>query len=241
MVKFWLSLCCLVAGYCSATPYQVVVNHAPPYRIIDNGNFSGIYIDIIKAAALEAGIELTFTNVPFKRALLYMQTGKADIMLGPNRTPERERFMYYIEETPLPRENKAFYVRNATHCIDNYEGLYGKSIEVLIGATYFDRFDQDARILRSKTRSYNSAMKKVAIGRSDLLIMPERQGDLLNRREHFGLIKCAFKVSGKLSYITISKQSADSHLRERLSNALLAIEKKQIPEKIAERYIELLN
>lgn len=241
MVKFWLSLCCLVAGYCNAAPYQVVVNHAPPYRIIDQGNFSGIYIDILKAAALEAKIELAFIHVPFKRALQKMQTGQADIMLGPTRTAERERFMHYIAAAPLPREHKAFYAKKAEHCITNYEALYGKTVEVLIGAAYFDRFDHDRKLLRSNTRSYNSAMKKVAIGRSDLLIMPERQGDLLNRREQFGLIKCPFKVSGELSYITVSKKSADRHLLEQLSNALLTIERKQIPEKIAEQYSELLS
>lgn len=236
MSKFWLSLHWLLMGYCSAASYQVVVNHAPPYRIIDQGNFSGIYIDILKAAALESGIELEFKNVPFKRALLEMQTGRADIMLGPNKTPERERFMHYINAAPLPRENKAFYASKAEQCINNYEELYGKTVEVLMGAAYFDRFDQDPKIPRSKTRNYNSAMKKVAIGRSDLLIMPERQGDMLNQKEQFNLVKCAFKVNGKLSYITVSKQSKDNNLLERLTNALLAIEKKQIPEKIAEQY-----
>lgn len=236
MSKFWLSLHWLVVGYCSAAPYQVVVNHAPPYRIIEQGIFSGIYIDILRAAAVEAGIELEFKNVPFKRALLQMQTGQADIMLGPNKTPERKHFMHYIDEAPLPRENKAFYASKADHCINNYEDIYGKTVEVLIGAAYFDRFDRDQKIRRSKTINYNSAMRKVALGRSDLLIMPERQGDLLNKREQFSLVKCDFKVIGELSYITVSKQSKDSHLLKRLTKALLAIEEKQIPEKIAEQY-----
>ncbi|MFT6985689.1 MAG: polar amino acid transport system substrate-binding protein [Psychromonas sp.] len=241
MSQYWLCMYWLVAGYCSAVPYQVVVNHAPPYRIIENGTFSGIYIDILKAAALEAEIELEFINVPFKRALLQMRTGQADIMLGPNKTQERTRFMHYINEVPFPRENKAFYASKPERCIDNYEELYGKTVEVLIGAVYFDRFDQDNKIIRLKTRNYKAAMGKVVIGRSDLVIMPERQGDRLNKQEKFSLVKCDFKVAGKLSYITVSKQSKDKELLERLSKALLAIGKKHIPEYIAEQYIDLLS
>ncbi len=236
MSRFWIGLLCLVAVCCAAAPYRVVVNHAPPYRIIENGNFSGIYIDILKAAASEAEMELEFINVPFKRALIYMQTGKADIMLGPNRTLEREGFMDYIDAVPFPRENKAFFVAKPEDNIYSYTDLYGKTVEVLEGAVYFDRFDQDSDIIRWKTRDYKLAMQKVAIGRSDVVIIPERQGDLLNRQLELKLLKSDFKVKGKLSYITVSRLTWDKNLVERLTKVMLIIEKKNIPEKILRQY-----
>ena len=74
-----------------AAPLRVVVNHAPPYRIIDPPYYGGYYIELFQLAAAQAGLEIHFLSVPLKRGLQMLETGDADLILGPNRTPEREK------------------------------------------------------------------------------------------------------------------------------------------------------
>src|SRR3546814_1419285 len=51
---------------------QVLLNDAPPYRIIDDSTrpprYSGIYVDIARTAAARAGVRLDFMQVPYARA-----------------------------------------------------------------------------------------------------------------------------------------------------------------------------
>ena len=61
-------LCCLFLGLflslflpVQAVPLRVVVNHAPPYRIIDPPHYTGYYIELLKLGAAEAGLEIEFT------------------------------------------------------------------------------------------------------------------------------------------------------------------------------------
>ena len=77
-----------------ADAVTVVVNHAPPYRIVkrQSGQFeiSGKYVDFAREMARRAALTLEFKVVPFQRALKMMEEGRAALMLGPNRTAERE-------------------------------------------------------------------------------------------------------------------------------------------------------
>ena len=90
----------------------VAINDAPPYRIVtettDEPVYSGIYVDVVREAARRAGIDLVFQVVPFKRALHLMESGQADLMLGPNRTEDRQQYMYYFGAA-LPSEPKVIY------------------------------------------------------------------------------------------------------------------------------------
>ncbi len=88
-----------VSGENSVSKIVVVGNHAPPFRIIEEGRFYGIYFDIMSEIASRLEIPVEYKEVPFKRALKLMESGAADIMLGPNRTPERELYMVYTNAT----------------------------------------------------------------------------------------------------------------------------------------------
>lgn len=217
--------------------FEVVVNDAPPYRIIDNENYSGIYIDIIKEVAEEAGIELKFKEMPFKRALESMKSGEADIMLGPNKNSERNEFMYFIEECPFPREEKAFYVSDENKKIKKYDDLYNKKIEVLRGMAYFEKFDEDIRLNKVETSDYMNAILKVSKGRSDVVIIPEQQGDFLLKESRIELIKSPYLIEGNLSFVSISKKSKNFEiLKSKLTKGMLIAKKKGTFKKIIKRY-----
>lgn len=216
----------------------VVVNHAPPYRIVDENtpkDSNGIYIDIAKTLFARAGYDLDFKVVPFSRALYLMEAGEGDVMLGPNRTAERERFMLYLD-APLPSEPKAFYTLKEAPAIASYDDLTGRKIAVLRDAKYFPAFDEDESLSKVAVTDYGQALKMAQLGRVDVVIMPEMLGDYLLREGPAGLHKNAFRAAGRLSYIAVSKKSTLQDEAGRLTALLQAMKDDGSFETVLERY-----
>ena len=212
-----------IAGDNAVAVCTVVVNHAPPYRIIAKGvgsdRFSGIYIDIIKEAARRMGIRLHFLESPFARALKEMESGIADLMLGPNRKAARELYMIYLD-APLPRERKAFYITAGSPDITAYNELATRRIAVLRGSVYTDRFDDDDALQKVIVNNYTSALKMTAMKRVDAAIMPEAMGDYLVSEGSHQVAKASFGMKGRPSFITISKRSTFLGKKDELEKIL---------------------
>lgn len=213
----------------------VVGNHAPPFRIIEGTEFSGIYFDIIKEIGKRINVKIKFENQPFKQALFSMKRGVADVMCGPNRNPEREAYMVYLNAT-LARANKAFYVHPDSPVIMEYADLKDKIIAVHTGKVYFDRFDKDSSLKKEAVSKYEQAIKKVFAKRNDVVIMPEQEGDYLLKQLGIRLKKSPFIVEGKISYITISKKSPVLKLRRKIEEAMNQINADGTVQKILNYY-----
>jgi len=192
----------------SADAFEVVINHAPPYRIIKEQSgvktYSGFYIDFVRELAKRRNLDLVFHDVPFRRALALMEQGAADIMTGPNRTPERESYMIYLD-VELTREGKAFYLQPQSPDITRYGDLQSRYIGVLRGAKYFDRFHADKTLRKYTVGNYSTALRMVSKGRIEVAIMPELLGDYSNKTDSHDLRKASFKMAGQPSFIAVSK------------------------------------
>lgn len=210
-----LLLCLLIVGFpaivaAQAQTVRVLVNDAPPYRILGSANgertYAGLYVDILRLVAAELKLELQFIEQPFARALLVMQNGEADIMLGPNRTAAREVYLHYLEP-PLPEEPKVFLQRREAPPIRAYDDLAGKRIAVLRGATYFDRFDLDAGLTKIPLDDYAAGLRLVALGRLDTVVMPELQARWMLRDSGYPLQLASYRAPGRPSYIALARAS----------------------------------
>nr|WP_227002218.1 transporter substrate-binding domain-containing protein [Aeromonas schubertii] len=96
-MKWWYwGLLWLVPSVWSA-PLVVAMDEWPPFRMMQEGQFRGLDVDILEAMAERAGVEVTIRRYPWGRALSFMQSGKVDLMMGLARTPERERYIDYLE------------------------------------------------------------------------------------------------------------------------------------------------
>lgn len=221
------------------TTARVLINDAPPYRIVGSANgapyYSGIYVDILRLMAAETGLQLDFIELPFARAFRVMQAGEADIMLGPNRSAEREGYLHYLEP-PLPQEPKIFLHARTASPIRGYDDLRGRSIAVLRGATYFDRFDADEDLVRIPVDDYTSALRLAVVGRVDAAIMPELQALWLLRQTGFPLQMSPYHVPGRDSYIVVSRQSPMVQQAGRLEAALRRVVGSGAVRRILERY-----
>lgn len=189
---------------------RVLINDAPPYRIVsralgDEGH-SGIYVDILRALAAETGLRPHFIEAPFARGFPMMRAGEADIMLGPNRTPEREAYLLYLDP-PLPAERKIFITRPQGPRIARYEDLRGLRIAVLRGARYASRFDGNATLEKIPVADYDAALRLLGGERVDAAIMPEQQARWLLRWQQLNWPLSPYRIEGSPSYIVLSRAS----------------------------------
>ena len=231
-------------GLCAAAQadtenYIVALNNAPPYRIITNedgtNHFNGIYIDCIKEIARCLNIKLTFKEVPFSRALAMMRLGEADIMVGPNKTSEREVFMHYLR-SELPRENKVFYLSPKTKTIQNYKDLINKRIGIMNKAVYFDPFDSDTTLNKIKIPAYINGLKMLMAERLDAVIMPESLGDYQIKALSLPIKKSEYSIIGRPSYIALSKKSTLVKHATQLNDMLSALKADGSFDRILNKY-----
>lgn len=207
-------------------PVRVLINDAPPYRIVASApgepQYSGIYIDILRRVAAEAGLQPEFTELPFARAFRVMEAGGADVMLGPNRSAEREAYLHYLEP-PLPREPKVFLQTRLAPPILSYDDLAGRRLAVLRGASYFDRFDADAALDRVPVDDYTSALRLALVGRADAVVIPELQALWLLRQTGMPLQPAPYREAGRDSYLVLARASPLVAQIARIETALRSV------------------
>jgi polar amino acid transport system substrate-binding protein len=218
---------------------RVLINDAPPYRIVGSANgtpyYTGIYVDILRQIAVETGMQLDFVELPYARAFRVMEGGEADIMLGPNHSPERDTYLHYLEP-PLPREPKVFLQMRAAAPMGRYEDLRGRRIAVLRGASYFDRFDADAALVKVPVDDYVSALRLAAARRVDAVIMSELQALWLLRQTGFDLVPSGYREPGRDSYIVLARRSPLMAEAAKLSAALRRAVEGGAVRRILQRY-----
>lgn len=191
----------------AAPALHVVGSADSPYRRFEGGTASGLYFDLLRAAAERANWPLRFTEVPAARALRMLELGDADAMVGPLRTPEREAYLHYSRIT-LPPEDKAVYTAGPTPVIDSLDDLPGRRLGVQLGKRYGPVIDDNRLLQRVEVSTYRAALTLVHLGRLDAALVPERQGDELSAALNLRLHKQPLRIAGKTPYLVLAKRSA---------------------------------
>lgn len=215
----------------------VGVNHAPPYRIIENGHRSGLYIDIFEAIADRLSWKVHYREAPFRRVLKMAEQGQVDIVLGPLKTSQREQFLDFVVPA-FPPERKLFFYQTGTHRIERYQDLYGRVIGVLEGATYFPRFDHDDKLMKEPAPRYRNLMLMMEKGRVDVVIAPELVGKYAVEELDLSVAVSPFFVPGERSYIAVSKNSDVIAYTDEIRAAFKRIEMDGIYDDLVLKYLE---
>ncbi|GBC60396.1 hypothetical protein DENIS_1348 [Desulfonema ishimotonii] len=182
---------------------KILFNVDPPWEIqTEKGQFEGAEIEMFEYLAEKMNFDIQFEVVPFKRCLHYMETGRADMLAGIFKRPEREAYIEYIEPPYKGRSDKSFYVlKGKKKMIRTYEDLYKLTIGVKNGVTYFPRFDADAKLKKDGVYENSMNISKLLRGRIDAFIMTGDFGDYMIRQAGAAdkIEKAAFGYSKKIS------------------------------------------
>ena len=72
-----------------------VVDFAPNYFRQD-GRWVGLDVELAEAVVKEAGLQIEFMELPWSRALAYMQSGGVDLMANLSRSADREAYIHFF-------------------------------------------------------------------------------------------------------------------------------------------------
>jgi polar amino acid transport system substrate-binding protein len=75
---------------------RVRVTQFAPNYFLQDGQWTGLDVQLAEAVIREAGYVPEYHELPWSRALAYMQSGQVDMMMNLSRTPDREEFMHFI-------------------------------------------------------------------------------------------------------------------------------------------------
>ena len=77
----------------ASEPFRIAHNqNLPPLYMVQDGKSVGLGVDVLRAAAVRAGIELGFIPVTIEHQLPSLKDGRADALLSAD-TPERRQIL----------------------------------------------------------------------------------------------------------------------------------------------------
>ncbi len=142
----------------------------PPYSLLDdNGNAIGFAVDLFKAAAKEAGLEVKIKIGLWNVIKEELAEGKIDALPVVGRTPERDSIFDF--SFPYLSLHGAVFVRINDHSITSLTDLKNKKILVMKG----DNSEEFVRRVHLSdfiitTNTFEEAFQKLANGEGDAVI-----------------------------------------------------------------------
>jgi ABC-type amino acid transport substrate-binding protein len=137
--------------------------HFPPFVEIKDGKPTGQAVDIVRAAAARAGVDVDFVPVPFDQVHGTLKDGRADAIFPIAITPERESV--YDFSAPLLMTGGAIFVRTPTPTPANLAALVGKTV-VTPGTgplvPYIQKNAPDLKLVI--TKNYEESLDRIVSG-----------------------------------------------------------------------------
>ncbi|MDO6443321.1 ABC transporter substrate-binding protein [Marinobacter sp. 2_MG-2023] len=220
-----------------ALTVTVGADHAPPYRIIEGAQPSGLYVEIFREITNRLGWETHYREAPFRRVLKMVRRGEVDVMLGALKTSGRDEQMVFVAPA-FPPERRLFLHIKDSDRIERYADLYGKTIGVLEGASYFPRFDNDGQLHKEAAPRYENLILMMEKGRVDVVVVPELAGLYTVRELELPVQVSPFFVPGERSWIAVARTSPVAEYSDDIRAALKLIEAEGTYENLVLKYMD---
>lgn len=160
------------------TPVIVYTFDIPPYTIHDQGNFSGAAYDIIRAVFSRAKIPHTVKLLPFSRAYRTTQSSHNTFVFPLSKIAKRKNDFEWIGPiTPSPMSVFALASRTdiRIYTLDDMRNYSIGTVQNDVRETYLADHGFPLGSMQRLTGSdpYERNIRKLAMGRIDLLPMPD--------------------------------------------------------------------
>jgi len=190
--------------------FKVAIDNWPPFRMIENKNYSGIDFDVWRELAKCLNLKLNFIEFPWARCLFSMKKGLVDGMAGLAKRKDRETYMQYTN-LPYYTCSTVFYVlKEKSSLIQKYEDLYKYQIGFVRDSAYFDRFDKDTKIQKYPVVKEFQLLRMLAASRFNAFIGTDCQADyqIVQEKYQNAFEKARYKPGNDVRlYIAVSKKS----------------------------------
>ncbi|QJB56713.1 transporter substrate-binding domain-containing protein [Pseudodesulfovibrio sp. zrk46] len=234
----------LIPTLSPAQDVAVGLDHFPPWKVVENGSFNGIDVEMTKALLAEVGMTPTFIECPWARCLNLMQVGKLQFLSGVLKRPEREKYLLFIEPPYKTKSAKVFYRLKTSQDIKSIDDLHGKIIGVQRNAKYFNEFDNRENLMKEEVNDDKFNFLKLANGRVDTVLSTESQGDYLVSTLGLGhlMTKATYRHDETVPvYFAVSKRSALAGKIDELNAAAKRLKDNGTFDAIIRNYFDLLK
>ena len=107
-------------------------NNFPPFEFVSpSGEYKGFNVDIMRAVALELGLDLELVPMPWSRVRDALESGAVDAIQGMKYSPERDRYLDFT--APYFRSAQVIFVRADNISVSGLESLSGLRVAVQEG------------------------------------------------------------------------------------------------------------
>jgi polar amino acid transport system substrate-binding protein len=225
-----------------------VTEFAPNYFMKD-GKWTGLDIELAQAVVAEAGFAAEFLDLPWSRALSYLQNGQLDMMTNLSRTPDREVFLHFIGPERVSKRRLVVRKENVRLKIESLDDLVKVADEARMpfgiqnNAKYSDAFDARlaADVVFAKhfdKVSSGTLLPNKVVNRHNLGFFEDENyvaHQLKHSPDFLALALHPFVLSAEPVYFGLGKHLAPE-TREKLDAALQRLEKNGTLTKIREKW-----
>lgn len=213
LMRVWLLILALLAPLCRAgegESLKVMTDLWPPFRMEDEaGQLRGLDIDLLNELSRRTGIRFDVQRAPWARGLAALDQGTADLMTGLAKTPDRERYIHYLD-MPYYACSPRFYASPSVAVrLNDYSTLRGLRIGYVLESVYFQPFDGDEQLNKVGVSNESQLLEMLARGRIDALVGTDCQVDyaLLDPELAGRIVKAAYQPDARTElYIGFSRQ-----------------------------------
>ena len=170
----------------------------------------GLHSKYLKYFAEKLNLELELSTMPFARRLLQIKNGQLDLIVGLQRTEDRQDEFIYILPHYESLSYRIFSLKENHQQIKTYQDLAGKYIGINRYAKYFNTFANDDNISKFKATGVLQNIDLLLRKRIDVFIHFEESTlpMLVKMGEQNQIVKTVYQPNyDVLHYLAISNHS----------------------------------
>jgi len=208
----------------------------PPFAYTEDGQSTGMAVDILRAAAQRAGLDITLVPVPFKQIQPSLDDGTADAIFPLAINPERRTTMDF--STPLLMTGGALFVRSPQPEPASLKDLAGKSVVTpktgpLAG--YIQRTEPAVDLV--VTTDYDESLRKLVSGEADAAALNYQVGTMLAKKQQAGKLTLPNKMFLELPLAVAVKKDSQAQMLSKLNDGLEEIRQDGTLEKTQQKWM----
>jgi len=210
-------------------------NNYPPYEFIDkDGNYRGFNVDMMRAIAIELGIDIELIPMSWQEAMEALEKGEVDAVQGMTKSSIREEKFEF--SSPLVTNSQAIFVLKDTNYISSLKDLEGKKVSFQRADVSYE-LAQDIRGIKPIIMiNQEEAIDLLLQGEVDAFIGNRLTGIYyLQREENFDKIKIVGEPMHITEYCT-SVQKSDKEVLYMINIGIDRIKKNGTYDKIYKKW-----
>ncbi|CAN2039576.1 polar amino acid transport system substrate-binding protein [Candidatus Magnetomoraceae bacterium gMMP-15] len=210
----------------------------PPYTMSENGQVSGLDIEIVRKLCNHLGLEAEFQLLPWKRALKYAENGKTDAILAPRYTKERAEFLYYTSESINIEKTVLISLKGSGIKITGLDDLKGRVVGVVRGYTHNSEFDNYPGIKKEECDDDVQLIKMLVRGRIPFAVSCDEGAVKYLCKQINVEVEVLYVLNESSSYIGFSRAIGEKGkiLAEKFSQILRQLKEEGVVQKIENTY-----